>query len=278
MVFVFRVDIDSAYGMRNGVPNILELLRKLDMPASFFVVMGGETGLFEFLTGGQRVATGAPGVKLPALEMVRILAAPYNFAERHADTLRTAINDGHEVGPHGWKHREWTRSLESINVEQRFTQITQLYPKLFSSAPSSFTAPGFKTNVAVLTSLDKFGFKAAGDLDGTEPFRPVVGETKYRHVQVPVTLKDKQTRPLIEGLHFDGYSDDSIVKIITGQIAQQERENGYSCFYCHDVFEGITKLNLLKDVLTFVKLEGIETATIKEVAAKCKTYQQLNLT
>lgn len=277
MVFCFRVDIDSAYGMRNGVPNILELLRKLDMPASFFVVMGGETGLFEFLTGGQRVATGAPGVKLPAWEMARILAAPYNFAQRHADTLRGALKDGHEVGPHGWKHREWTRSLNSLDIDQRFTQITQLYGELFGTAPASFTAPGFKTNVAVLNALDKFDFSAAGDLDGVEPFRPVIGERKYCHVQVPVTLKDKQTRPLIEGLHFDGYSDDSIVKLITAEIARQEKENGFSCFYCHDVFEGITKLNLLKDVLTFVKLEGFEVLTMEQAAKDCKAYKEVEL-
>ncbi len=278
MVFCFRVDIDSAYGMRNGVPNILELLRKLDMQASFFVVMGGETGLFEFLSGGQRATSGAAGVKLPALEMARILAMPYNFAVKHVETLHAAVKDGHEVGPHGWKHREWTRSLDAIDVDSRFTQITALYrDQLFGTTPASFTAPGFKTNAAVLNALDKFSYAAAGDLDGVEPFRPVVGETKYRHVQVPVTLKDKQTRPLIEGLHFDGYSDDAIVKTITSEITRQEKENGFSCFYCHDVFEGITKLNLLKDVLTFVKLEGIETATVQQVARKCSVYKKVNL-
>ena len=61
MSFCFRVDIDSAYGMRKGIPNILDLLRKLDMPASFFVVNGGETGLVNLLSGGKNVGHGAPG-------------------------------------------------------------------------------------------------------------------------------------------------------------------------------------------------------------------------
>ncbi len=276
MVFCFRIDIDSAYGLHNGVPKILELLRQLDMPASFFVVMGGETGLLDFLSGGKRVTTGAPGVKLPSWEIARILLAPYNFAEKHIELLKQAKGNGHVVGCHGWKHREWTRGLDNLDVGERFSKIESKYVELFDVKPTCFTAPAFKTNKLVLNTLDKFGYEVAGDLDGKAPFRPVVGENKYKHVQVPVTLKDRFTRPLIEGLHFDGYSDDSIVKIITEQITRQESENGFSCFYCHDVFEGITKINLLKDILTFVKLEGFETATMQQVGKNCKEYKKVN--
>lgn len=277
MVFCFRIDIDSAYGMRNGVPNILELLRKLDILATFFVVTGGETGIVDILSGGKRVTEGAAGVKLPPLEIARILVAPYNFAIKHADTLTEAVKNGHEIGAHGWKHREWTRALDGIDVNDRFSKITHVFNETFGFAPMCFAAPAFKTNAAVLNALDRFQFQAAGDLNGSVPFHPVVGETHFKHVQVPVTLKDQYTRPLIEGLHFDGYSDDSIVKTITSQITEQEKQFGFSCFYCHDVFEGINKLNLLKDVLTFVKLEGIETATITQVAKNCKKEKQVNL-
>ncbi|MFH0713561.1 MAG: polysaccharide deacetylase family protein [Candidatus Micrarchaeota archaeon] len=278
MVFCFRVDIDSAYGMRNGVPNILDLLRKLDIPATFFVVTGGESGLFELVRYPRtNLPNAAAGVKLPASEIVRMLVAPYNFAVKHADTLRDAMKNGHEVGCHGWKHREWTRALNRIDVNDRFSKITRVFNETFGFAPLCFAAPAFQTNLAVLAALDKFGFQAAGDLDGNAPFHPIVGETHFRHVQVPVTLKDAYTRPLIEGLHFDGYSDAAIVREITKRIAEQEQQFGFSCFYCHDVFEGINKFNLLKDVLTFVKLEGIETATITQVAKNCKKEKQVNL-
>ncbi len=276
MAFCFRVDIDSAYGMRNGVPNILELLRKLDMPASFFVVMGGETGALELLRSPRtNIPSPVVGVKLPFLEIARMLTKPYNFAVKHADTLRAAMREGHDVGVHGWKHREWTRSLDRIDVNNRFSRMAELFSKTFGLLPSSFTAPAFRTNVTVLEALDRFEFQAAGDLEGVVPFRPVVGERKFKHVQVPVTLKDEYTRPLIEGLCFDGYTDSAVVKSITSRITAQEAKYGFSCFYCHDVYEGINKLNLLKDVLTFVKLEGIEAITMGEAARRCKAFKKV---
>lgn len=277
MVFVFRVDIDSAYGLRNGVPRILELLSKLDFKASFFVVMGGETGILEILKQRNKAAGGIPGVKLPLWEITRILAAPYNFAEKHADILHDAIENGHEVGCHGWKHREWTRALDEIDIRHRFKEMSSVYEKMFASLPKLFTAPGFRTNLKVLECLDEFNYLCAGDLDGVRPFKPIVNERKFSHVQVPVTLKDKRTRPLIEGLCLDGYSDESIAKIITNEIKKQEHQSGFACFYCHDLFEGVTKLNLLEQVLTFVKNEDIETATMSEVARNCKNYLEVKL-
>ncbi len=277
MSFCFRVDIDSAYGMRKGVPNILDLLRKLDMQASFFVVTGGETGLVDLLAGGKNVGHGAPGVKLPPWEIARVLLAPQNFAIKHAELLLDAKKQGHEIGAHGWKHREWTRNLENLDLTDRFQKIVAQFQSTFGFKPTLFTAPAFKTNLAVLNALDKFGFQAAGDLDGVKPFHPVYAGQKFNHVQVPVTLKDQYTRPLIEGLCFDGYSDVSVVKLITTEIQKQQRENGFSCFYCHDLFEGINKISVLKEVLTFVKQENIEITTMHRAAKQCSDYELVSL-
>ena len=37
-----RVDVDTRRGLSDGVPRLLELFRRLDVTASFFVTMGPE--------------------------------------------------------------------------------------------------------------------------------------------------------------------------------------------------------------------------------------------
>src|SRR2546426_9559991 len=69
------------YGARVGVPRILELLRRHDLRASFFV----------------------PGV----------------IARLHPDEQRRVVAEGHEGGMHGWIHEGTSELTESRSEERR---------------------------------------------------------------------------------------------------------------------------------------------------------------
>ncbi|NUN11689.1 polysaccharide deacetylase family protein [Candidatus Micrarchaeota archaeon] len=266
-MFAFRIDIDSSYGLVHGVPKILELLDELKLKASFYCVLGGETGAVEALTSKTKSKDNysLKGVKLPKTEMARIALLPHNFALKNKELLKK-VKEKHEVGVHGWKHREWTKSLDSIDLSDRFTRMNSVYEKIFGVAPTSFSCPGFNWNKNVLKTLNEFGYTSSGDLNGNNAFTPVIDGVELKCVQVPVNCKADNTMPLIEYYHYKGLSDNEVVEKTIDFILSKEEEFGYSVFYCHDLFEGVYKTNLLKKVLKGVLDSGIKRNTIEQIA------------
>ena len=273
--FALRVDIDSRYGLLHGVPNIQDILRRLDLKASFYVVMGGETGIFELLRTRRSGKTNEPfkGVKLPAAEIARMLLLPRNFAEENVELLRSIKAQGHFLGVHGWKHREWTRALDLIDVRDRLGKCVEKYKELFGEAPTGFVGPGFKTDARVLQALDDFGFKYAGDLAGEEAFHPEYKGKRFNHVQVPITLRAANTSPLIEEFSLAGMSDDAVAKETIRHINLQS-EKGMASFYCHDIFEGTYKPKVLEEVLRYAK-ENLECTTMEEIGRKAQKSREV---
>ncbi len=274
MAFAFRVDIDSRYGLRYGVPNLLDMLRKTDIPAAFVVVMGGESGVVDLLRfrGGKSGLAG--GSSIPKSDMARMLLRPKNFAEENAELLERVMSEGHTLGVHAWKHRPWTRALEHIDVKKHMKMATDEYVHLFGKKPHHFVSPGFFVNGTVLEGLDELGYRFASDLPGERPFRPVWKGRKFRHVQVPITLKARDTSPLFEYYCRQGVPDELVADKVLGQVVERERKGKWSTVYAHDVFEGTFKPHVVERFLRGIKKEGIEVTTFEKLARKGKTRFQ----
>lgn len=275
-MFCLRVDIDSRYGLKNGVPNILDALRASDITASFYIPMAGESSVLDLIKyrGGARGAMG--GVRLPKTEVLRMALFPKNFAAEGSGWLKdNVLAQGHELGCHAWKHRAWTRALSEINAGEHVANATRDYKTLFGAAPASFAAPAFNTNQAALEAIDANGYLAAGDLPGNKPFHPRLDGKTYRHVQVPVNLKAATTDPLIESYCATGLGDDAVVKRICDDIDAAEMKHDYAVMYCHDFFEGSVKPAILAAVLSHVKKQGYETKTVAQIAKSTKPAETL---
>lgn len=263
-MFCFRVDIDSRYGLLHGVPNLLDALSRNDAKASFFIPMGGESTLLELLRhrGGPR--GGMAGVKLPKLEVARMILSPRDFAAENVRLLERIVAEGHSLGVHGFKHRAWTRSLDSIDAAGHVRMATERFKELMGSPPSTFAAPAFRTNSTVLDALDANGYAAAGDMAGEQPFHPMAAGRHYSCVQVPVNLKMPSTDPLVESYCLSGMSDSDAAAAVCRQIDEKESQGGYACFYCHDFFEGAIKPHVISSILAHVKRQGYEMRTVGE--------------
>lgn len=267
-MFCLRVDLDTAYATPAALENLLPVLRDNNAVASFFIPMGGESNLVELFKTRGKGAQMPKAHSLPKKELLRMLLKPKNYAEENAETLRQAMRQGCTVGCHGWKHREWTRSLETLDVKKTFEKMTEKYVELFGVKPRCFAAPGFRSNGEVLKQLDAFGFKCAGDLEGQRPFRPVVNGRKFKCVQAPVNIRAVDSRPLIEWLALRGKSDSEILRECRREILEKEKKFGYACMYAHDFFECKASFPLVRQVVEFVAREGIEFASVEKAAAR----------
>jgi undecaprenyl phosphate-alpha-L-ara4FN deformylase len=192
-----RVDVDTRRGLTEGVPRLLELFRRLDVAASFFVTMGPDrSGLAirrawrpsfvmkMFRTNPLRlygVRTLLSGTLLPAQPVGA--GAP--------ELLRQIAAAGHEVAPHGWDHVSWQDRLERWTpgaVRADLTTAARAFEAIFGAGPTASAAPGWRMTDRALTVQEELGLRYASDVRGRVPFRPRVDGGALKTVQIPTTL------------------------------------------------------------------------------------------
>lgn len=258
MSFSLRIDIDTRKGLKKGVPFLRRLSNKFNVDFSYYIPIGGESNLIELMKyrGNNSSFSNKYIPKLNFFEKLRMVLKPVNFFQKNADLLKELRNEGNEVGVHGFKHREWTRSIDKLNLSKIFEKIETSYMEVFDDKPKSFAAPGFITNEKVLSKLDEFNYCCASDLENKTPFIP----NDFNHVQVPITMKHGRT-PFIEYHRLRGKTDHEIMKIFEKKLS-----NSFSSMYIHPAYEAIKERDLLKKMIKMLDKKGIEVKTIIEVA------------
>lgn len=251
--FTLRVDLESDKGIK-AVPKLLDLLKKYHIKASFYIPMGGESNILDLLRYGE-VLKSASERKIKVfslLDKIRMILFPRDFVKSNKKILKRVLKEGHELGLHGWKHREWARGLEKINIRKRIQMAKKKYIKIFDKNPTSFASPGFNTNNRVLAVLEKQGIKYVSDFEGKEP--KYYGKIK----NIPITILGKNKMPIIEYFVGERKKDKEILDYLRKEI----KKHGLYSFYIHGLFEARFKLNLLEKVFKFIKVKKIKPKRI----------------
>ncbi len=252
--FTLRVDLESDKGIKEGLPRILDLLKKHNLRASFYLVMGGESNIIEILRNrGKITSAGERRIKLWRLtDKIRMILFPRDFARGNVGILKRVLDEGHELGIHGWKHREWTRNLENINVEEVLKKSIKKYQKIFGKFPISFASPGFNTSEKVLMILEKNDIKYISDFEGNIP------EKYGKLVNIPITIKGKNNTPFIEYWVGKGKNDKEIEKM----FIEESKDKKIVSMYIHGMFEGRFKIELLDRIFSIIKMEKMKNKRV----------------
>jgi peptidoglycan/xylan/chitin deacetylase (PgdA/CDA1 family) len=260
MVFSLRIDVESNKGIKEGIPKILDLLKKHNLKASFYLTMGGESNIFDILRYRKKLE-GERGVKVfSKLEILRMVLFPRDFVSNNKEILKRILKEGHELGIHGWKHRKWTRGLEKIDCKNEIEKAIIKYEKIFGIKPKSFCAPAFRMNKEVIEELNKKDFKVISDLEGTKPFK--IKDTNITNV--PITIKGKGNTPIIEYLVSKKFSDEEILEYLKKEIVKKD----YSIMYIHDLYECIQKVEFIDKLFYWINSNKIKTDTIYNLGIK----------
>ena len=252
--FTLRIDLESDKGIRKGLPKVLDLLKKYGIKASFYLVMGGESNIFELLKYRKKLTgSGERTLKVWSLkEKLRMALFPKDFIKTNKEILRRILKEGHELGLHGWKHRAWARGLDKINIKEHIIKSKNKYEKIFRQKPISFASPGFNTNDKVLRVLEENKILFLSDFPGETP-------KFYKKIKnIPMTILGKNRMPIIEYLVSIRKSDKEISEIIKNEI----KDKNLASFYIHGLFEARFKSNLLEEIFKFIKEQKIKVKRV----------------
>jgi len=245
--------------MKYGVPNLLKLLRRLKIRATFFVTVGPDysglaiyqglkiNGLFlkkMLRTNALRMY----GIKT-ALSGT-ILPAPLIWKEC-LSILKDIQKDGHEIGIHSWNHRLWQDALTSLQdeeIEMDYKLAVAKFTEIFGGPPSSTAAPAWLITPTALDIEEKYSFSFASDCRGLEPFYPVVGQRVFNVLQIPPTLPT-----LDEVLGQRGLDTTTYNSYIIKEMAKQP----LPVYVIHSEAEGRRFFSLCEKLLKWVQEMGI---------------------
>ncbi|MFC1879908.1 polysaccharide deacetylase family protein [Thermodesulfobacteriota bacterium] len=243
-----RIDVDTLRGTRIGVPNLIDLLARYHVRASFF-----------FAVGPDNMGRHLWRLVRPAflIKMLRTRAASlYGWdilrrgtlypgpviGKRCPGPIREATAAGHEVGLHAWDHHHWQARVERMDQHAVTGQIQRGYDLLtdiLGRSPDCAAAPAWRVTPDALQALDQFPFRFLSDCRGHSMFRPVVDGRQLNHVQVPTTLP---TYDELIGLECTAETyNEHLLEMIRPEIL--------NVLTIHAEAEGISCLPLFRDFL-----------------------------
>ncbi|MGH8219612.1 MAG: polysaccharide deacetylase family protein, partial [Steroidobacteraceae bacterium] len=176
-----KVDVDTLRGTLEGVPALAALLKRLELPATFYFSVGPDhTGralkrIFRrgFL-GKVRRTSVASHYGLRTLLYGTLLPGP-RIGARAGAAMRAVRDAGFEVGVHCHDHIRWQDGVASAGAQwtrRELTRAVDAFAFVFGERPRSHAAAGWQLNRHALTLEEELGFAFASDTRGPEPFLP----------------------------------------------------------------------------------------------------------
>jgi len=244
-----RVDVCTYQGFRDGVSEILRILRRRRARATFFVAIGPDSSgrailnLLKPAFARKMFRTNAAGSYGLATALYgTFLPAPLIGAGRPS-TLKRILDEGHELGGHGWDHRRWQDDLEDYSparLVSEFDRMCGAFRTAAGAEPRAFAAPAWRVSRDLLALEERQGFAFASDARGFRPFLPEFGGRNFSVPQLPVTL------PTLDECLGSMTAGDFGKEILRRSATQPD----YCCLAVHAETEGRAHRRVLEDILS----------------------------
>ena len=267
MFLGLKIDVCTYDGLRLGVPNLLRLLDRHGIRASFFVALGPDTSgraIFQFFRPGflskMRRTRAIRTYGLRTILSGTVLP-PRHIGRELAHILRDIAQAGHEVAVHGYDHRRWQDHLHTMSAQavgEELDRAVTVYREVLGVNPRGFGAPGWQCNASSLKALDALGFLYASDTRGRDPFLPRVDGRVLSTPQIPTTLPT-----LDEVLGLSVQESIGYVKLVRREISTQ----AWPVLTSHAEMEGMGHLQTMDHLFSTVGRDGV-TITPLEIMAK----------
>ncbi len=265
MKLALKIDVDTYRGTRDGVPRLVELLRKHEAGATFLFSLGPDhTGraikrVFRpgFL-GKVRRTSVLSHYGFITLLYGTLLPGP-DIGVRCADILRGVRDAGFECGIHCWDHVKWQDGVGRASAEWTERQMRlarERFEAVFGEPARVHGAAGWQMNWTAYRLTQRLGFDYASDTRGDEPFIPMHRAEIVACPQIPTTLPT-----LDELIGRDGVTADNVAERLL-ETTQTPPPSGH-VFTLHAELEGGKLAPTFERLLAGWRAQGYELVPVR---------------
>ncbi len=219
----------GAYGPIEGVPRILKLLEKYELPASFFI----------------------PGM----------------IGEKYPDVVRRIDAMGHEIGNHGYSHTHPHKFTEEGAERDELFRTSDILEKLTGKVPKGYRSPAWEFSPRTVSLIQELGIDWSSNMMHTDQIHMLqVFDQKTDIVDIPVSwmlddaaywlysvlLVGKSMQPLAA---VEEYWKTEFEVLYTEYMEDTigERKNACYMLTCHpQVIGRPARMRVLENVIRFI--------------------------
>ena len=251
MNLALKVDVDTYRGTRDGVPRLVELLKKYQAGATFLFSLGPDhtgraikrifrPGFFRKVRRTSVVSHYGPVTLLYGT----VLPGP-DIGRRCADTMRAVRDAGFEVGIHTHDHIKWQDGVADADAQwtqQQMELACDRFRDIFGADAKVHGAAGWQMNRHAYRLTQQLGFDYSSDTRGTRPFVPIYNAEIVACPQLPTTLPT-----LDELIGVDGITADNVADRLL-EMSGDALEGGH-VYTLHAELEGLKLLPVFERLL-----------------------------
>ncbi|MGZ5034207.1 MAG: polysaccharide deacetylase family protein [Usitatibacter sp.] len=269
MKLALKIDVDTYRGTREGVPKLLDILKRNGAGATFLFSLGPDhTGraIKRALRPGFMQKVGRTSVVshygVRTLLYGTLLPGP-DIGKRCAPILRKVRDEGFEVGIHTWDHVKWQDGVGGADAEWTLWQMAlavQRFREVFDEPPTVHGAAGWQMNVHAYRRTQSLGFRYASDTRGTHPFIPVIRAEIVACPQFPTTLPT-----LDELIGLDGVTEANVADALLERTRKGAADH---VFTMHAELEGMKLAPALEKLLAGWTGQGYQLCAMRDLVAQ----------
>jgi len=264
-----KIDVDTLRGTLEGVPQLVDTLKKHQAQATFLFSLGPDnTGralrrMFRpgFLkkvfrtnvAGNYGLKTLMYGVLIPGPDIGKKAAAP----------MRAVRDAGYEVGIHTWDHIRWQDFValrDAAWTRREFVLAVERFIEVFGVEPKTFGAAGWQMNAHAFELESQYHMLYASDTRGTHPFLPEMHGRVYAVPQIPTTLPT-----LDELVGVSGVTVENVAEHLLKLTEKDAPETGH-VFTLHAELEGMALRPVFEKLLSGWKSQGYDLVATETLA------------
>ena len=286
---VLKIDVDTYRGTREGVPNLVRILKRHQANATFLFSLGKDhTGwalrrIFRpgFFTKVSRTSV-LEHYGLKTLLYGVFLPAP-DIGKECVEEMRAVKRAGFECGIHCWDHVPWQDNVRRRGEAWTVHHMEQAYSRfqeIFGVPPKTHGAAGWQMNAHAFKQLDQYGMQYASDSradlkqDGSlnhhavGPYRLKVEQQVFHCIQMPTTLP---TLDELLGREIDGkiIDEENIADFILHLTAEPRNH----VFTLHAELEGQKLAPILNKLLIGWSEQSYQCISMAQYYASIKDHE-----
>ncbi|MEJ7669455.1 MAG: polysaccharide deacetylase family protein [Casimicrobiaceae bacterium] len=259
MKLALKIDVDTLRGTREGVPRLVDLLRRHGANATFLFSLGPDhtgrairrvfrPGFF----GKVRRTSVVSHYGVRTLLYGTLLPGP-DIGRRAGDIMRSVRDEGFETGIHCHDHVRWQDHVARADaawVETEMQRAVDRYADVFGESPRTHGAAGWQMNAHALRLTQRLGFDYCSDGRGRSPHLPVWNAELIRCPQFPTTLPT-----LDELIGSDGVTAANVAAHLLERTSTTRGDHVYTL---HAELEGMKLAPIFEQLLAGWAAQGYE--------------------